>query len=76
MTKPGLSVLLEEKSGLLEGRSVGLITNSTGVNENLESNISLFCMAPDIHLKAVFSPEHGLWGAAQDAISISSSVCG
>ncbi|MFC1715530.1 exo-beta-N-acetylmuramidase NamZ domain-containing protein [Candidatus Poribacteria bacterium] len=70
--KLGLSVLLEEKLDFLGGRSVGLITNATGVNENLEDNISLFCENPDINLKAIFSPEHGLWGAAQDAISISS----
>ena len=73
MIKLGLSILLEDKLDLIGGRSVGLITNATGVNENLESNVSLFCGNPDIHLKAIFSPEHGLWGAAQDAISISSS---
>ena len=73
MTKPGLTVLLKDKRGFIGGRSVGLITNSTGINENVESNVSLFCGNPDIHLKAIFSPEHGLWGAAQDAISISSS---
>jgi len=72
MIKPGLTVLLEEKLDFLGGRSVGLITNATGVNENLEDTISLFCENPDIHLKAIFSPEHGLWGAAQDAISIPS----
>ena len=70
--KLGLTVFLEERLDLLRGRSVGLITNATGVNENLEDNISLFCRNPDIQLKAIFSPEHGLWGAAQDAVSISS----
>ena len=73
MIRSGLTVLLEERLDLIGDRSVGLITNATGVNENLESNVSLFCKNPDIHLKAIFSPEHGLWGAAQDAISISSS---
>ena len=73
MIRPGLTVLLKDKLNLIDGRSVGLITNATGVNENLESNVSLFCKNPDIHLKAIFSPEHGLWGAAQDAISVSSS---
>ena len=35
--KLGLSVLLEEKLDFLGGRSVGLITNATGVNENLDT---------------------------------------
>jgi uncharacterized protein YbbC (DUF1343 family) len=72
MVKLGLTVLLEDKLDFIAGKSVGLITNPTGVNESLESNISLFCKHPDIKLKAIFSPEHGLWGAAQDAIRVSS----
>ncbi len=72
MVKTGLTTLLEDKLELIEGKSVGLITNSTGVNEDLEDNISLFCKHPDIHLKAIFAPEHGLWAAVQDAVSVSS----
>lgn len=67
MVKLGLTVLLEDMLHLIEGRSTGLITNSTGVNEELESNISLLLKC-SCHLKAIFSPEHGLWGALQDAI--------
>ena len=70
MIKPGLTVLLEDKLDIIEGRSVGLITNSTGINEDLESNISLFCRHSDVHLKAIFAPEHGLWSAAQDGVSV------
>ena len=72
MVKLGLTVLLEDKLELIAGRSIGLITNSTGVNENLEDNISLFCRHSGIHLKAIFAPEHGLWGTSQDAVPVSS----
>ncbi len=72
MVKTGLTTLLEDELELIDGKSVGLITNSTGVNEDLEDNISLFCKHPDIHLKAVFAPEHGLWAAVQDAVAVSS----
>jgi len=72
MVRLGLTLLLEDRLELVAGKSLGLITNSTGVNENLESNISLFYKHPDIQLKAIFSPEHGLWGAAQDAIRVAS----
>jgi len=70
MVKTGLTVLLEDNLELIEDKSVGLITNATGINEDLEDNVSLFCRHPNIHLKAIFSPEHGLWGAAQDEISV------
>ncbi|MGQ9609740.1 MAG: exo-beta-N-acetylmuramidase NamZ family protein, partial [bacterium] len=73
MIKLGLTVLLEDELEIIEGKSIGLITNSTGVSERLIDNISLFLKHPDINLKAIFSPEHGLWGAIQDAISINSS---
>jgi len=70
MVKTGLTVLLTERFDIVEGKSIGLITNSTGVDENLQGNISLLAKKAD--LKAIFSPEHGLWGAVQDAISIPS----
>ena len=50
MFKPGLSILLEQELEIIAGRAVGLITNATGVNENLEDNVSLFCRHPDIRL--------------------------
>jgi uncharacterized protein YbbC (DUF1343 family) len=70
MIKLGLTVLLEDRLELIEGKSVGLITNSTGVNESLQDNISLLVDSQKAKLKAIFSPEHGLWGSVQDAISI------
>lgn len=70
MVKTGLTILLTKRLDIIEGKSIGLITNSTGVDENLQGNISL--LAKNANLKAIFSPEHGLWGAVQDAISIPS----
>lgn len=70
MIKLGLTVLLEDRLELIEGKSVGLITNSTGVNESLQDNIFLLVDNQKVKLKAIFSPEHGLWGSVQDAISI------
>jgi len=63
---------LEDRPDLIEGKTVGLITNSTGINESLQDNISLLIGNLKANLKAIFSPEHGLWGAMQDAISIPS----
>lgn len=72
--KVGLSVLLNEQSALVEGRPVGLITNQTGVDEQLRSNLALFAGHPKIQLAALFSPEHGIWGSAQNGIHIPSAT--
>jgi beta-N-acetylhexosaminidase len=68
----GLSVLLREKSDWIQGKSIGLITNHTGIDADLQSNYRLFAEAPACQLSAIFSPEHGLWGAVQDGIAINS----
>ena len=68
----GLSVLIREKSDWIRGKSIGLITNHTGVDATLRSNYRLFTEAPACQLSAIFSPEHGLWGAVQDGITINS----
>jgi beta-N-acetylhexosaminidase len=72
MIKLGLTSILDNNIELINGKSIGLITNLTGVDEKLDYNISLFQRHPEINLKAIFSPEHGLWGSAQDAVSVSS----
>lgn len=68
----GLSVLLTEKRDWIRGKSIGLITNHTGLDATLRSNYRLFAEAPECQLSAIFSPEHGLWGAVQDGIAINS----
>ena len=68
----GLSVLLTQKIDWIRGKSIGLITNHTGVDAALRSNYRLFAEAPECRLSAIFSPEHGFWGAVQDGIAIES----
>ena len=38
----------------------------------LQSNYRLFAETPECELSAIFSPEHGLWGAVQDGIAVKS----
>jgi uncharacterized protein YbbC (DUF1343 family) len=66
----GLTVLLTQKRHWIQGKSIGLITNHTGVDATLQSNYRLFVEASDCQLSAIFSPEHGLWGAVQDGIAV------
>ena len=68
----GLNVLLTEKIDWIRGKSIGLITNHTGVDVTLRSNYRILAEAASCRLSAIFSPEHGFWGAAQDGISVDS----
>jgi uncharacterized protein YbbC (DUF1343 family) len=62
--KTGLE-MLQENISLLEGKKVGLITNPTGVDRNLNSIVDVLYNNPKIELKALFGPEHGVRGSAQ-----------
>ena len=68
----GITRLLTEHQDWIEGKSIGLLTNHTGVDENLIHTIELLTAVPYLtgNLVALFSPEHGLWGAAQDGVKI------
>ncbi len=60
--KTGLEVLQEENFKILEGKNVGLITNPTGVNSQLISTADILFNAPNVNLKALYGPEHGVRG--------------
>ncbi len=60
--KPGIDVLLAEQLDLVKGKNVGLITNPTGVNSQLQSTIDLLYNHPAVNLVAIFGPEHGARG--------------
>ena len=57
--KTGIEVLKEQNFKCLEGKRVGLITNPTGVDNNMKSTIDILHEAPNVNLVALFGPEHG-----------------
>jgi uncharacterized protein YbbC (DUF1343 family) len=61
----GVEVLLDDKKDLIEGKRVGLITNPTGVDQNLNSIVDILHNDPDVELTALYGPEHGVRGSAQ-----------
>ncbi len=63
--KTGLDVFLKNHLALVKGKRVGLITNPTGVNRELQNIVDLFLSHPDINLVALYGPEHGVRGNAQ-----------
>lgn len=60
--KTGIEVLKEENFKCLEGKRVGLITNPTGVDNNLKSTIDILHEATNVNLVALYGPEHGVRG--------------
>jgi uncharacterized protein YbbC (DUF1343 family) len=58
----GLDVLAAQGFRTLAGRSVGLVTNQTGIDARGRRGVDLMAKAPDVKLRALFSPEHGLAG--------------
>ena len=65
--RPGITVLLDERTGLIQNRRVALITNQTGIDENGTSDIDLLtrdrrALKARVKLVALFSPEHGIRG--------------
>jgi uncharacterized protein YbbC (DUF1343 family)/CubicO group peptidase (beta-lactamase class C family) len=61
-TRTGLDQLVAQGFAPLAGRSVGLVTNQTGVDAQGRRNVDLLAKAPGVRLRAIFSPEHGLTG--------------
>lgn len=60
--KPGIEVLRENNFDILKGKRVGLITNPTGVDNDLRSTIDILHENPEVNLVALFAPEHGVRG--------------
>ncbi len=58
----GIDVLVRRKFADLKGLRIGLITNQTGIDAQRRSTIDLLAAAPDVKLKTLFSPEHGIRG--------------
>ncbi len=64
----GIDVLRRENFARLAGRRIGLITNHTGRARDGTSTLDLFAGAKNLTLAALFSPEHGIRGRADEPI--------
>jgi uncharacterized protein YbbC (DUF1343 family) len=63
----GIDVLEKENfESLKHGReqmTIGLLTNQTGLDSQGKRTVDVLASAPGIKLAAIFSPEHGIFGA-------------
>ncbi len=75
--RPGISVLLADSLHLIRGRTIGLLTNQTGVDEHGDSDIELLrgdrARAAGVRLTTLFSPEHGIRGT-EDRTNLASGI--
>ena len=64
----GIDVLVKQNFAPLKKLRVGLVTNHTGTDRERRPTIDLLKDAPDVQLKALFSPEHGIRGQLDEKI--------
>jgi uncharacterized protein YbbC (DUF1343 family) len=67
----GIDVLREQNFAPLAGKSVGLITNHTGLAADGTTTIDLLFRSKVCKLVALFSPEHGIRGILDAAVGSS-----
>src|SRR5437588_318021 len=65
----GIDVLERDGFKELQGMRVGLITNQTGRDRGGRQTIDALREAPGVKLTALFSPEHGIRGLADEKVS-------
>ncbi|MBP1684688.1 MAG: hypothetical protein H6Q33_831 [Deltaproteobacteria bacterium] len=71
--RTGLEGLLDDPQRWLGRARVGLLANPTTVDRRLVHAVDRLHRHPDIDLRLLFGPEHGLRGAAQDMVGVGDS---
>ncbi|HVS81753.1 MAG TPA: exo-beta-N-acetylmuramidase NamZ domain-containing protein [Pyrinomonadaceae bacterium] len=65
----GIDVLERDGFKQLAGLRLGLVTNQTGRDRGGRQTIDVLSKAPNVKLVALFSPEHGIRGVADERVS-------
>jgi len=60
--RTGVEMLNAQNFSAIKGKRVGLITNPTGIDRNLQSTVDLFFHSNEFKLVALYGPEHGVRG--------------
>ncbi|HEY6137406.1 MAG TPA: exo-beta-N-acetylmuramidase NamZ domain-containing protein [Thermoanaerobaculia bacterium] len=60
----GIDNLIAKQYAPLRGMKIGVITNHTGIDRSGNPTVDLLRSAPGVDVRAIFAPEHGLFGAA------------
>ena len=65
----GIDVLVRQNFAPLRHLRIGLVTNHTGQDRWRNPTIDLLFHAPEAHLQALFSPEHGIRGSLDESVA-------
>ena len=74
VVKTGIEVLRDSGFQRLKGKRVGLVTNPSGVDSQLQSTIDILFNAPGVNLVALYGPEHGVRGDVYAGGKVTDSV--
>jgi uncharacterized protein YbbC (DUF1343 family) len=70
VVRSGLEVLCARGFAGLRGQRIGLVTHPAAIDSSYRHVIDLLAQAAGLRLTALFGPEHGLMGEAQDLIGV------
>jgi uncharacterized protein YbbC (DUF1343 family) len=70
----GDDLFLRDRWSELKGRTVGIVTNQSGVTGRNESIVDAVHRLPQINVRALFGPEHGIRGAVGAGETVGSST--
>jgi uncharacterized protein YbbC (DUF1343 family) len=71
--RPGLEVLLDDPVPI-QGKRIGLITNQSAITSGFQHAVPLLHAGRGWKLTALFGPEHGIWGEAQDMAHVDHTI--
>ena len=74
VVKPGIEVLRDGGFKELQGKRVGLVTNPSGIDNNLKSTVDILNEAKGVKLVALFGPEHGVRGNAHAGDAVGDAI--
>lgn len=74
IVKPGVEVLRDGGFKVLDGKRVGLVTNPSGIDNDLKSTVDIINEAGNCKLVALYGPEHGVRGNAHAGDAVGDAV--
>lgn len=74
VVETGIEVLRADGFAALRGKRVGLLSNPSGVDAQMNSTVDILRGAPGVELVALFGAEHGVLAAAGDGEHVASAI--
>lgn len=62
----GIEVIEKNNFSQVKGLNVGLVVNAASVDSHLRHVVDRFRNTKGVNVKALFGPQHGIWGEMQD----------